>query len=109
MRLMRGETTTVMPSSSSAGTWKQADFPAPVGSTASVSRPDSTDADDVALGRAEVGEPEMAEQHGAGVGEGRHAAHSPGAVADVTQMARTVTAPTRLARRTPLGSGARIC
>ena len=37
---MSGETTTVMPGSSSAGTWKQSDLPPPVGRTTTVSRPE---------------------------------------------------------------------
>ncbi len=37
-----GETTTVSPSRSSAGSWKHSDFPPPVGITASTSRPSAT-------------------------------------------------------------------
>ncbi len=37
---MRGETTTVTPSSRAAGSWYSADFPCPVGMTATTSRPD---------------------------------------------------------------------
>jgi hypothetical protein len=39
MRDTSGETTMVSPPSATAGTWKQTDFPAPVGSTASACRP----------------------------------------------------------------------
>src|SRR3954452_11618761 len=39
MSAMSGETTTVRPSRSKAGNWKQSDFPPPVGSRAKTSRP----------------------------------------------------------------------
>ena len=39
MRAMRGVTTSARPSFIMAGTWKHMDFPPPVGSMASVSRP----------------------------------------------------------------------
>ena len=42
MSAISGDTTTVVPSSSSAGSWKQSDLPAPVGITATRSRPSST-------------------------------------------------------------------
>ena len=43
MSEMSGETTMVNPPRTSAGSWKQMDFPPPVGRTARVSRPASTD------------------------------------------------------------------
>src|SRR5882724_5588533 len=43
MSASRGETTIVGPSSTSAGSWYVSDLPLPVGMTASVSRPASTD------------------------------------------------------------------
>ena len=42
MSAMSGDTTTVVPSSKSAGSWKQSDFPDPVGMTATRSRPAKT-------------------------------------------------------------------
>src|SRR3989441_2583 len=42
MSAMSGDTTTVVPSSRSAGSWKQSDFPDPVGMTATRSRPSKT-------------------------------------------------------------------
>ena len=43
IREMSGEITIVSPPSTTAGTWKQTDLPAPVGRTASVSCPLRTD------------------------------------------------------------------
>src|SRR5687767_14401703 len=43
MSATSGVTTTVRPPSTTAGTWKHTDLPPPVGSTASTSRPESTD------------------------------------------------------------------
>jgi hypothetical protein len=42
MSEMSGLTTTVSPGSTRAGTWKQSDFPPPVGMITIVSRPSST-------------------------------------------------------------------
>ena len=42
MSAMSGETTSVTPGRSSAGSWKQSDLPPPVGMMASVSRPEAT-------------------------------------------------------------------
>ena len=42
MSAMSGDTTTVVPGRSSAGSWKQSDLPEPVGMTATRSRPSST-------------------------------------------------------------------
>lgn len=41
MSAIRGDTTSVTPSRTSAGSWKQSDFPAPVGKIATTSLPAS--------------------------------------------------------------------
>ena len=76
MSAMSGDSTTVVPGRSSAGSWKQSDFPEPVGITATRSRPSSTDCDGLLLSgpkglEAEV-TPEGLLEVGEGDGRGAH-------------------------------------